>query len=311
MEVVSGNFRLVGWSLAVMLLVIASISCNTGETTSSEDGYDSILGTRDLNVGENRFTFVIASRDGQIIENADVELQFQIHEGEVTRPKFVSTAIYREIKGITPHVHPDSEIHEHIDARGFYVVDNALFDEMGVWSVSFVASSAAGEGLGVRDLAFNVNETSAAISIGARPPATENLIVSDVVSVDELCTRSSDDGMHHFSVSEALEQRKPFVVAWATPMFCASTMCGPVLDAIVRIANDYSPAVNFVHIEPFDLELARNEGRLVASDLVMEWGIASEPWVFVMDSNGQVVSQFEGLVTGDEIRSSLDLILSD
>lgn len=311
LKVVVHNFMLAGLSAAVLVLMIAFASCNGVETTSPDYELDSILGTRSLIIGENRFTFVIASRDGQIIENADVEAQFQLHNGETIVSKAVSKAIYREIKGITPHVHSDGEIHEHIDARGFYLVEKASFDETGVWSVSFNAISVEGEDLVVRDMAFNVSETSDGISVGDRPPDTENLTISDVVSLDELCTGSSDDGMHHLSVNEALVQRKPLVVAWATPMFCASTMCGPVLDTITRISDDYRQTVNFIHIEPFDLELARNEGRLVASDLVMDWGIAREPWVFVLDSTGRVYSQFEGLVAGEEIRSSLDRLLSD
>lgn len=311
LKVVVHNFMLVGLSVAAMVLMVSVASCNGVETTSPEDELDSILGTRSLIVGENRFTFVIASRDGQIIENADVEAQFQMHNGEVIVPKTISKAMYKEIKGITPHVHSDGEIHEHIDARGFYLVEKASFDDTGVWSVSFNAISAEGESLTVRDMAFTVSETFDGISVGDRPPDTKNLTISKMVSLDELCTRSSDDGMHHLSVSEALKQHKPLVVVWATPMFCASTMCGPVLDTIVRISDDYGQTVNFIHIEPFNLESARNEGKLVASDLVIDWGIAREPWVFVIDSTGRVYSQFEGLVAGEEIRSSLDSLLSD
>ena len=96
LKVVVHNFMLVGLSVAAMVLMVSVASCNGVETTSPEDELDSILGTRSLIVGENRFTFVIASRDGQIIENADVEAQFQMHNGEVIVPKTISKAMYKE-----------------------------------------------------------------------------------------------------------------------------------------------------------------------------------------------------------------------
>jgi len=115
--------------------------------------------------------------------------------------------------------------------------------------------------------------------------------------------------MHDLSVAEALQEDKPFVVAWTTPMFCVSQICGPVLDEVIKVQDQYGDRVNFIHIEPWDLKVARNEGRLVAIPEFAEWELPSEPWVFVVDGAGRVAARYEGLVTHEELEVAVREVL--
>jgi hypothetical protein len=81
-------------------------------------------------------------------------------------------------------------------------------------------------------------------------------------------------------------------------------MCGPVTDAMDQ-ARGKAGGVEFIHIEPWDLSAARNEGRLVATPVMEEWRLPTEPWTFVVGADGRVAMRFEGLVTVDEVLGAL------
>ena len=52
-----------------------------------------------------------------------------------------------------------------------------------------------------------------------------------------------DPRLYRLSVAEALARHLPFVVAFATPRFCTSRTCGPVVDvvdAVARTLNELS-----------------------------------------------------------------------
>ena len=92
-------------------------------------------------------------------------------------------------------------------------------------------------------------------------------------------------------------------------MFCMSAMCGPVTDQVISLQARYQERVNFIHIEPWDLNVARNEGRLVPTLEFAEWKLSSEPWVYVIGGDGRVGARFEGIVSSDEIETAIHGVL--
>ena len=68
--------------------------------------------------------------------------------------------------------------------------------------------------------------------------------------------------LHDLTVVAALDAGKPILVTFATPAFCQTRFCGPVIDRIVRpLLERYGSEAAFIHIEPFDLAEAREAGR--------------------------------------------------
>ena len=56
------------------------------------------------------------------------------------------------------------------------------------------------------------------------------------------------------TVAEAIDTKKPTLIAFATPAFCQTRFCGPVIEEVVApLAKDYRGRANFVHIEPYRL----------------------------------------------------------
>ena len=185
----------------------------------------------------------------------------------------------------------------HLDYRGFYAVDEAVFPEPGVWTAEFVAA----DGTPTRPSVFEAAAESGALEAGGAAPPTANRTIRDVASFAELSTRMVErDDLHNVSVAEALDAGEPFVVFFASPQFCVSALCGPVTETLARAHAELGGAVEFIHIEPWDLDIARNEGRLVPSDELTEWGLETEPWTFVVGADGRIAARFEGPVALDE-----------
>jgi hypothetical protein len=71
---------------------------------------------------------------------------------------------------------------------------------------------------------------------------------------------------------------------------------------IRQLAPQY-PDANFLHVEVFtNLDDPEN---LALAPGVEEWGLPTEPWVFVVDAAGLVAGRFEGLVTPEELQTLL------
>ena len=45
--------------------------------------------------------------------------------------------------------------------------------------------------------------------------------------------------------------------------------------------------------------------NIVLAPAVAEWGLPTEPWVFVVGADGVILGRFEGLVTREELRELL------
>lgn len=296
------------------MALLAACSSGSSETTpapksvAAASEYTGIIASSEFVVGENRFPFGLVSGDGGLLENARVQVRFYLLHPDSDELRAEAQAGFREIKGVTPHQHPDGEIHEHLEVRGAYVVDKVEFDTPGFWGADFVATTGRGR-IEIPQRAFGVKEESIIPNIGDPVPPSRNLTLADVDSIEEIETRVPPDDMHELSVAQALELGKPFVVVFATPMFCVTRMCGPVTDIAAALHQRYGGQVNFIHIEPWDLKIARGEGRLVPIDIVSEWNLPTEPWVFVVGEDGKVASRFEGLVSTGELEAAILRVL--
>ena len=116
--------------------------------------------------------------------------------------------------------------------------------------------------------------------------------------------------MYTLTISKALERQKPLVLAFSSPSFCISRTCGPVTDVVAQTARNYTKDIDFIHVEPWNLDLAKREGLLHLSATAKEWRLPSEPWLFVLDSKGFVTTRFDGVFNSEELVEVLERALS-
>jgi hypothetical protein len=110
------------------------------------------------------------------------------------------------------------------------------------------------------------------------------------------------------------------LVAFVTPAFCQTRFCGPVMEEVVIPTSEaYGDRIEIIHIEPFDLQAARDGSFLTSVDggsiylpapIVSEWGLLTEPFIFVIDPDGTVAAKFEGIMEAEEVAAALDLVLA-
>lgn len=57
--------------------------------------------------------------------------------------------------------------------------------------------------------------------------------------------------LYRSSVAEALGAHEPFVVSFATPLFCQTRACGAVVDVVAAVAARHA-RVRFIHVEIYE-----------------------------------------------------------
>ena len=185
--------------------------------------------------------------------------------------------------------------------RGLYVTE-ATFDRPGEWGAEV---NMTGQGLDESVKAtFEVKPESSTPALGANVPASDTPTSSDVKKLSAVSTDPDPDPrFYETSIAEALREHKDFVAVFATPKFCTSQVCGPTLDTVKSIADDF-PKVTFIHVEPY--ELPTDGSTLEPVPAAEEWGLPSEPWVFVVDERGRLDAKYEGVVGAEELRAELE-----
>jgi hypothetical protein len=97
---------------------------------------------------------------------------------------------------------------------------------------------------------------------------------------------------------------KPIVLVFATPAFCQSRVCGPVVDEVQQVADKYGDEADFIHMEIYeDNEPPKTRPQLAA------YGLETEPWTFLIDKNGVVQDRIEGAYGVSELEDAMKKIL--
>jgi hypothetical protein len=140
---------------------------------------------------------------------------------------------------------------------------------------------------------------------GETPPAihtpTKTDVAGDLAKID---TRVPPDTQHEVDFADVLG-KKPIVLTFATPLLCQSRVCGPVVDIAEQVKDEYGDEAEFIHMEIYN----DNEVNKGPRPQVTEFGLPSEPWVFLIDRNGKVVSRIEGAFSAEELERAVQQAL--
>ena len=270
-----------------------------------------ILATQDLAVGVKRIAFTLEGLSaGEHVPTVRVSL-FDL-DRDRERPSSVQYARFisydRSVR-IAAHGHARASVSDRAlpVGRGVYVVPVQLTSE-GLWGLLLEMSSEEGDEFA--RLRFSVRERQDAPRVGERAPSVDSRTRADVSTLAELSSdQDPEPGLYMLSIAEALALDKPLLLTFATPAFCHSRTCAPVLQAVKTVWREFSTEVSGVHVEVF--ENPDSPERLVEAEAFVAWRLPSEPWVFVIDADGVIRYAFEGAVTEEELRSAMDWVLQD
>ena len=137
--------------------------------------------------------------------------------------------------------------------------------------------------------------------VGSRVRSEPGPVATTPSAIAKTCTRTPVCPMHQVSFDQALTSDKPTVVPFATPLFCSSRMCGPVVDQQLLAFQQLKGQADFIHVEIYP-----ERDTTKPAPLYRAWGLPSEPGVFVIDRQGIIRARLgEGPTTAGEIQAAL------
>jgi hypothetical protein len=140
--------------------------------------------------------------------------------------------------------------------------------------------------------------------VGDPAPVSDTPTISSTGGdLSQLTTRTPpDESLLQYSVADSLAAKVPFVVTFATPKFCASRTCGPVVDVEEEVQRHFKDEdVRFIHVEVYE----DNDPAKGYNQWMKEWNLPTEPWTFLVNANGTIVDRFEGTVSVDELETAV------
>ena len=261
----------------------------------SEDGLQAIFATPDLGVGRHRVAFALTSRTGLIDAPSATVQSFY------APPEDAAAALGEPVQTALALFRPFPLVE-----RGLYAT-SVTFDRPGRWALMATVLGSDGQPKRAR-LYFDVPERSVAPAPGSAAPPSDSKTAADVDSLSQLTTGSEPDAdLYRVSIADAVESGLPAVIVMASPAFCISAVCGPQVEVLSELKNEFAGQANFIHVDFYDNpdEIQGDLSRAVISPTVREWRLPSPEWTFVIDRRGVIADRFEGFATLEELRQSL------
>jgi hypothetical protein len=286
---------------ALLLFISLLAGCGGGGKKQPESGTLSsflarpgpdvsvVAGTSDYAVGDVRVTFLVVNNQAKLISKPRARLL--VGTSLDSKPLLETTALLEPI-GI-----PGRSEAAVGGARSIYV---ARFRISKPGKYTFVAEPAGAEIQAVGNL--QVARHPAAPAVGSRAIASRTpTLASTHGDVAQLTTAHPPDrSLLRYSIRDSLAAHVPFVVVFATPKFCTSRTCGPVVDVVEAVQRRFA-GVRFIHVEIYQ----GNNPAQGQNRWVREWHLPSEPWVFVVGRDGLIKARFEASVSVAELSAAV------
>ena len=126
--------------------------------------------------------------------------------------------------------------------------------------------------------------------VGQRAPLIHTPTAEDVGGqVSKLTTRIPPDSQNEVDYADALG-KEPILLLFATPLFCQSRVCGPVVDVAEQVKQEHGDEAAFIHMEIYNDNTPANGSR----PQMRAFHLPSEPWLFAIDRRGIVRDVVEG-----------------
>ena len=149
-----------------------------------------------------------------------------------------------------------------------------------------------------------VGEFTEVPRVGQRPPRIHTPTPADVGGdLSQLTTRVPPETMNQDDFHDVLGQT-PIVLLFATPQFCQSRTCGPVVDIASQVQQDDGDEAAFIHMEIYN----DNDPSKGVRPQVRAFHLPSEPWLFVIDRNGIIRTEIEGAFGLDELTKAVKAV---
>jgi hypothetical protein len=259
--------------------------------------------------GENRYPFGVFDRDGGQIPDAEVALYYAKvptrklgaksksgNRGQLARAE--AQALDQPAVGPFPASieslatkPPFRAQASGEDAAKASVIYSTVLDlpSDGEWRVAAILKE-GGELKGAPMPGVVVGQFHRVPRPGQTAPKINTPTAQDVGGeLSKITTRTPPDTLNKVDYAEALG-REPIVLLFASPQFCQSRVCGPVVDVAEQAEQEYGDKAAFIHMEIYN----DNDPGQGVRPQVRAFHLPSEPYLFTIDRRGVVKDAIEG-----------------
>lgn len=270
--------------LGICVLLLAS--CGGDDGSAPDELLVGIRASTDPTVGDSRLLFAVNEIGGERRGSPDEVVNIVAKPLDQPSRSIEAEA---EFVWIVP------------DVSGLYLAD-VPFDVPGLWEIKFTIST----GETTEPFLMDIQAEPLTVAIGEQAPRVKTPTLADAPLEDLTTDDEPLESLYESSLDDLLDNGRPTVVLFATPAFCTSAACGPLLDQTKALASTH-PNADFIHIEVYEgfnkPGFAPDGDHLVPA--VVDFGLPSEPWIFVMDDTGTVIARIEGVLAEGELDALL------
>lgn len=270
----------------------ALAACQSVSSSKSKDagrgGLNLLVVTPEAETGKpTRLVFVLQDDEKEYISPKTVTLQFGPTQDRFTSPR-VEGQVFTDAAPAPP----------------YFTVEAELAPKGVVWAQATVDGKKA-------TAPITIVDSRPGLVPGQPMPAVRTPSPGDSTGVDPVCTRSEGQcPWHTVSLDQALKQGRLLAVLVATPAFCQTATCGPVLDILLRAAPEVATQVDFIHLEVYATRPTGPEvTRTPLSPAVKAFALASEPVLFLVGADGTVKDRVDGLYGETEAKQALKRLI--
>ena len=127
---------------------------------------------------------------------------------------------------------------------------------------------------------------------------TADDVGGDLTKID---TRQPPDSMHDVDYADVARQgadRPPLRHPGALP----SRVCGPVVDIAEEVKSERPDDAAYIHMEIWN----DNDPNKGPRPQVQDFNLETEPWLFVIDTDGKISTVIEGAFSKQELEDAID-----
>jgi hypothetical protein len=270
--------------------------------------------------GENRYPFGVFQRDRTQVDDADVALyfakvpagkgnqangEFDAAAGSTGAKQAEEKALDQKAVGPFPAKIETLQTEPAFRAQTTTSDPNAAtvvystqvdFPSNGQWRIAALIKQ-GGETTATLLPSAMVGAYKKVPQVGQKAPLIHTPTPADVGNdLSKLTTRIPPDTQHEVDYADAFE-KEPIVLLFATPQFCQSRVCGPVVDVAEQLKQLYGDKVAFIHMEIYE----DNDPSKPVRPQVRAFHLPSEPWLFAIDRDGRIRSVIEGAFGVEEL----------
>jgi hypothetical protein len=128
---------------------------------------------------------------------------------------------------------------------------------------------------------------------------------ADPAGVTPICTRQPACDLHEETLTDALKAAKPVAFLIATPAYCQTAACGPVLDVLLGQQSEFGDKVQMVHAEVYTDSSLKS-----TTQAVQDYHLTFEPVLYLATPNGVIKTRLDSIFDTNELRDALNALVS-